>query len=277
MPTNEKGMKPFLPSSKPSGPLFIALNVLRAVSIIALLLVLAANIKVMVSDIKVIRDPVADGRNECEYYEYSSVPDQTGGPFWSILNRIFILFECLLLIMSEIGVPKCLFNEFIPMLGSAYGLGCLGVFQALVGVQVLSHYCDSFPQISNWILFIVGCFNILSGIFLRKDAKKKRQIFSWENVSSLTPQTRIAATAWDMVSETSKRSDKSMETPPRRNGHSQHDTSLPESPLLPSGTKPGVRFGGFGFGRQGEKAAAERGWKISRPLEVLPRELPSRT
>jgi hypothetical protein len=27
---------------------------------------------------------------DCEYVEYSTVPDQTGGPFWSILNRIFI-------------------------------------------------------------------------------------------------------------------------------------------------------------------------------------------
>jgi len=27
---------------------------------------------------------------DCEYVEFSTVPDQTGGPFWSILNRIFI-------------------------------------------------------------------------------------------------------------------------------------------------------------------------------------------
>jgi hypothetical protein len=27
---------------------------------------------------------------DCEYVEYSTVPDQTGGPFWSILNRLFI-------------------------------------------------------------------------------------------------------------------------------------------------------------------------------------------
>lgn len=27
---------------------------------------------------------------DCEYVEYSTVPDHTGGPFWSILNRLFI-------------------------------------------------------------------------------------------------------------------------------------------------------------------------------------------
>jgi len=88
---------------------------------------------------------------DCEYVEYSTVPDQTGGPFWSILNRLFIrtspsdclyflavgernltiVFECLLLTLSETGFPKPLFEEYLPILGPAHGLGCLGVFQAL--------------------------------------------------------------------------------------------------------------------------------------------------
>lgn len=33
--------------------------------------------------------------------------------------------------MSEVGVPKVLFEEYLPILGPAHGLGCLGVFQAL--------------------------------------------------------------------------------------------------------------------------------------------------
>ena len=41
------------------------------------------------------------------------------------------VFECLLLTMSEIGIPKVLFEEYLPILGPAHGLGCLGVFQAL--------------------------------------------------------------------------------------------------------------------------------------------------
>lgn len=93
---------------------------------------------------------------DCEYVEYSTVPDQAGGPFWSILNRIFIrtcspifsfgtchgytqgcrltslaVMECLLLTLSEVGVPKRLFEESLPILGPAHGLGALGVFQAL--------------------------------------------------------------------------------------------------------------------------------------------------
>lgn len=41
------------------------------------------------------------------------------------------VFECLLLTLSEIGIPKRLFEEYIPILGPAHGLGCLGCFQAL--------------------------------------------------------------------------------------------------------------------------------------------------
>lgn len=84
---------------------------------------------------------------------------------------------------------------------------CVACWTGLrIGAQVLSHYCDLFPQVSSWLLFIVGCFNILvvscrftfrckcyvqdwhwsiQGIFLREGAKEKRLIFSWENASSL--------------------------------------------------------------------------------------------
>lgn len=54
---------------------------------------------------------------------------------------------------------------------------------------------------------------------------------------------------------------------------SRSTTQHSDIPLVPeNSTMPGARFGGFGFGKQGEKAAAERGWKISRPVESLPRE-----
>jgi hypothetical protein len=43
----------------------------------------------------------------------------------------FPVFECILLTLSEVGFPKRLFEELLPILGPAHGLGCLGVFQAL--------------------------------------------------------------------------------------------------------------------------------------------------
>jgi hypothetical protein len=34
-----------------------------------------------------------------------------------------------------------------------------------IGAQVLSHYCELFPQVSSWLLFIIGCFNIIAVSF----------------------------------------------------------------------------------------------------------------
>ncbi len=100
--------------------------------------------KLIGSDVKAIKvDPHMTDGFDCDYFEYSTVPDQTGGPFWSILNRIFIskrlsynrligvVFECMLLTLSEVGVPKRFFEQFLPILGPAHGLGSLGAFQAL--------------------------------------------------------------------------------------------------------------------------------------------------
>ena len=86
----------------------------------------------------------------------------------------------------------------------------------------------------------------------------------------------MAATAWDIVSE--KRKDRGPAAAAQPD-LSRHASRQSQSSLLPeNSTAPGARFGGFGFGKQGEKAAADKGFKISRPLETLPRELvtPSR-
>lgn len=47
--------------------------------------------KLIHSDVKAIKAP-HEGLEEvdCDYIEFSTVPDQTGGAFWSILNRLFI-------------------------------------------------------------------------------------------------------------------------------------------------------------------------------------------
>jgi hypothetical protein len=79
----------------------------------------------------------------------------------------------------------------------------------------------------------------------------------------------MAATAWDIVSVTRKHNHSAKQSDA---GLSRSTSQFSDSPLVPEQTKPGARFGGFGFGKQGEKVAAERGYKISRPVETLPRE-----
>jgi hypothetical protein len=61
----------------------------------------------------------------------STVPNQPAGEFWSILNRLFIIFQIIVLALSEIGWPVAFFNRFFPVLGSDFGVGALGVIQCL--------------------------------------------------------------------------------------------------------------------------------------------------
>lgn len=92
-------------SSAAQGPIFIGLNVLRALSMIGLLLVFIANIVTLVGDGEAIREdrtsavPSSSGTNstsssateyKCDYIFNSTIPDQAGGAFWSVLNRVFI-------------------------------------------------------------------------------------------------------------------------------------------------------------------------------------------
>ena len=59
------------------------------------------------------------------------MPNQPAGAFWAVLNRLLIIFQVVVLIMSEVGWPMAFFNRFFPILGDDFGLGALGVIQCL--------------------------------------------------------------------------------------------------------------------------------------------------
>jgi len=48
-----------------------------------------------------------------------------------VINRLFIIFQVVMLILSEIGWPALFFDRFFPVLGKDFGLGVIGVFQCL--------------------------------------------------------------------------------------------------------------------------------------------------
>ena len=50
---------------------------------------------------------------------------------FAIINHLFIIFQCVLLLLSEIGWPASFFDNFIPVLGHQYGVGILGFMQIL--------------------------------------------------------------------------------------------------------------------------------------------------
>jgi len=270
---------------------FIGLNIIRVLSIIALLLVFASNIVTLVSDIKAVNyftevgkhsSKISSGVNstmevlmlDADYILGSTVPNQPAGAFWAVLNRLFLIFQTIVLILSELGFPSKFFTRYFPVLGKDFGVGALGLIQMLIGAAILSHHVDTFTLVSAFFLFSLGCLNILVGLIFRESAKSKRSVTSWREhgrsvlpkhlppLSSSTPRTPPPPFVSTLYTGGS------VETKGTFGGQGSssvgHNTSFDEKD----------KYTGFGFGRQGEKAAAMKGYFINKPVESLPRYAP---
>jgi len=183
--------------ARPSDPIWLSLNIIRFLSIAVLLLVFSSSIVTLVDDIKTYNNfisarqaaslvnPVtgnvtylAPSVLNGDYIEGSTVPNQPAGIFGAILNRLLIIFQVIVLVLSEIsmGYLDIFFDRFFPVLGTSFGVGALGVFQCLIGASVLSHHVDKLALVSALFLFSLGCLNMLVGLIFREKAKAKR---SW--------------------------------------------------------------------------------------------------
>ncbi|RPD63313.1 hypothetical protein L226DRAFT_533176 [Lentinus tigrinus ALCF2SS1-7] len=271
------------------GYIFIGLNVVRALSIVALLLLFASSIVTMVHDVQSVNAFIAAGKADpniravdtnatdpdcitadTDYVNGSTVPNQPAGAFWAVLNRLLIIFQVIVLIMSEVGWPAAFFNRFFPILGDDFGLGALGVIQCLLGAAVLSHHVDEFSLVSAFLLFSLGCVNILLGLIFRESVKWRRSITSWREQDKNTIGGKGGKGGILPTSQV-----------PRPLVMSSGSTAAWEKEQEAYGGADASRSGslnsqksGMGFGRQGEKAALARGFTISRPVEALPTYIP---
>jgi len=167
-----------------------------------------------------------------------------------------IIFQVIILLLSEFGWPSAFFSRFFPILGKDFGLGALGIIQCLLGAAILSHHVDTFSLVAAFFLFAIGCFNMLAGLIFRESAKAKRSVTSWrEHAKSALPThvanvgiRPVAAAAPSFVSSVFK-------------GDSNEKA-------------PGEAKIGHGFGVQGERAAALKGYLLSKPVESLSRSAP---
>jgi len=256
----------------PRSYIFFGLNAVRFFSIVGLILVFSSSIFVMVKDIQAV-NAFQGGRQtgnatlslDCEYIEGSTVPNQAAGVFWAILNRLLIIFQVIMLFLSELGWPQTFFERFFPVLGPEFGVGALGIFQALIGATVLSHHVDDFTLVSAFFLFSVGCLNMLLGLVFRESAKSKRSIAAYREGAKRVlpisaPTTLISAprpSATFVPRPFHARTDSFSDA---SSVHSDSSSTLNE--------KVGY---GLGFGRQAEKAAAQQGYGIQKPTEAIPR------
>lgn len=263
----------------PRAYVFIGLNAIRALSIIACLLVFASSITTMVHDVEAVNRFIAEGKDDSsnstsnlmsyEYIADSTVPNQPAGAFWAVLNRLLIIFQIIVLILSEIGWPSAFFDRYFPVLGSEFGLGALGVIQCLIGAAVLSHHVDDFSLVSAFFLFALGCLNILLGLIFRQHAKSKRSIFNWRNHAKSVLPTNVAGINVERAASAASAAHSFASTHfGKEKGTGVDEEGRMQEPATED------RFAGFGFGRQGEKKAGLKGFLISRPLESLPKYAP---
>jgi len=244
-----------------SGYIFLALNAVRILSIISLILVFASSIFVMVNDIEAVNEFQAAKQAgnvtrelllKCDYIEGSTVPNQPAGVFWAVVNRLLIIFQVIILFLSELGWPSAFFERYFPVLGPTFGLGALGIFECLIGATILSHHVDDFSLVSAFFLFSLGCVNILLGLIFRERAKEKRSIMQWRNkAKAILPNLKPGSSPY-MSSAYSNMEKQEAEYETWKSGGSTEKV-------------------GYGFGRQGEKAAGLKGFLISKPVESLPR------
>ncbi|KZT02369.1 uncharacterized protein LAESUDRAFT_414751 [Laetiporus sulphureus 93-53] len=246
----------------PRAYVFIGLNVLRITSILAMLLVFASSIFVMVKDVEAYNDfqsGNSTSATDCDYIPDSDVPNQTFGIFFAVINRILIIFEVNMLILSEVGWPAVFFDRFFPVLGCDFGVGPLGLFQCLIGAMILSHHVDDFTLVAAFFMFAVGCVNMLAGLIFREKVRIRRSILAWrERAKDILPTHKLPPQLARPVEGFVENVFSS-----KGEGEKTHEINL-------QGLKAG-----FGFGRQGEKKAQLKGFLISRPLETLPRYAPA--
>ncbi|KAI0791002.1 hypothetical protein C8Q75DRAFT_758892 [Abortiporus biennis] len=260
-----------------SGYIFIGLNLVRGLSIVTLVLLFASSIVTMVEDVKAVNAFIkleqASGSNstvldcsvyDCDYVEGSTVPNQPAGAFWAILNRLLIIFQSIVLIMSEFGWPSAFFDRYFPVLGPNFGLGALGVIQCLLGAAVLSHHVDEFSLVAAFFLFAVGCLNILLGLIFRESAKSRRSITGWrEGDRDILPRSnsRLAPALDTAYLSRTLTMNSTEKVAPSETGNTNMSRSI---------SRPGM-----GFGRQGQKKAELAGYQVSAPEESVPRYTPS--
>ncbi|KAJ7459834.1 hypothetical protein FB451DRAFT_1097139 [Mycena latifolia] len=250
---------------------FLGLNALRILSIIGLLLTFSSSVVALTHDIQAVNrfqagkaaagdsvnsNATAEDFLHSDYIMGSTVPNQPAGIFWAVLNRLLIVFQVIILLLSEIGWPAAFFNRFFPVLGEDFGLGALGIIECLLGAAILSHHVDEFSLVAAFFLFAIGCINMFAGLIFRQSAKSKRSITSWrEHAKNALPThvagvdiRPVATAAPTFISSVFKNTEKA----------------------------PADARTGSGFGVQGERAAGLKGYLISKPLESLPRYAPKR-
>ncbi|BGP41104.1 hypothetical protein JCM10450v2_005135 [Rhodotorula kratochvilovae] len=180
----------------------------------------------------------------CTYVGSTSIPKGPGGALFSTLERIFAATILLLALLSELPPPfpplsrpdvalERFWTAFFPPFGGEYGVGVLGAVQVFVGAQVLSHYTTGWVQVSAWLLFLIGIFNLLAGLAFGARLKVLRSLSQDSTTPSALRRLRLQREA-----ERAGEADRAWEQFDREPNAAPAAPAAPERPhrrsLLPS-------------------------------------------
>lgn len=116
-----------------------------------------------------------------------------------------------------------------------------------IGASVLSQHVDDFTLVAAFFLFVIGCLNMLLGLIFRESAKERRSIRAWRAGPQDTLPTHLPRATNLNRSGTAA------------SGRSFTSSTVYEEKLPEPDTARSVNRAGYGFGRQGEKAAGMKG------------------
>ena len=123
---------------------------------------------------------------------------------------------------------------------------------------MLSHHVDEFSLVSAFLLFSLGCVNILLGLIFRESAKWRRSLTSWreqdkDTKGGVLPTSQAPRGPRQLVMSPNGSGADWSEKEREAYGSYGYGVDASRSGSLSS------QKSGMGFGRQGEKAAMARG------------------
>jgi len=162
-------------------PTCIALNTLRVLSILSLMLVISTCVIVNVKGFHNL------GQSNI---------------IFQFLNRFVIGLGAILLIFAEIGWPRRLYNWF-PMLDDTHSWAFFGFLQIFTGslilgydsgissVQFLGYSLFMFIAVPGWFVFTIGIIYLLTGSFCGPDLKRQRRLGGGGNSEKASPPSYV--------------------------------------------------------------------------------------
>lgn len=187
---------------------FIFVSIVRLISIVAILFMLAMEIYLIAINVKTVHksspsdDPAGSGNHDsgstkqalnqtdilslseisastsCGYINGTNVPTTFGGILFFVLGQICNMIILILCLLSELSFPPLpqLFQNFFPPLGQSFGVGILGGLEVYIACTLLSHHINTTSRASAWMLFIIGLINILLGFIFGRRIRSKRSL-----------------------------------------------------------------------------------------------------